>query len=124
LPARPENVAVVRHVLGAFADVFDLPEKTLADIRLAVTEACTNVVRHAYDEDGGRLDVAVRPLADRLEIFVADEGRGIAPSTDRSGPGFGLPMIARLADAMEIDRTVDAGSRLAMTFRRPGAAPL
>ena len=122
LPARPENVAVVRHVMGAFGDVLSLSERTLADIRLAVTEACTNVVRHAYDEDGGRMDIEIRPTADSLEIVVADSGRGIAPSTDRHGPGLGLPMIAHLADSVEIDRTVHAGSRVAMSFRRPAAA--
>ncbi len=116
LPARPENVALVRHVMGAFADALDLPEKTLADIRLAVTEACTNVVRHAYGADGGTMDVEIRPQPDRLEIVVADSGRGIAPSTDRRGPGLGLRMIAQLADWVEVDRTVHAGSRVAMSF--------
>src|SRR5829696_8393964 len=48
LPARPENVAVVRHVLGALADAVRLAPDLANDMRLAVTEACTNVVRHAY----------------------------------------------------------------------------
>lgn len=116
VPARPENVAVVRHVMGAFADAFDIPSETMEDVRLAVTEACTNVVRHAYDHAEGKIDVHVRPLPDRLEVTVADTGRGIAPSTDRDGPGFGLPMIATLADAVEIDRTTQTGSRVAMSF--------
>jgi serine/threonine-protein kinase RsbW len=47
LPARPENVAVARHAIGGFADVVDMPDQTLADVKLAVTEACTNVVVHA-----------------------------------------------------------------------------
>lgn len=118
LPARPENVAVVRHVMGAFGTAYDIPTDTMEDVRLAVTEACTNVVRHAYGDAGGVIDVHVRPLPDRLEVTVADTGRGIAPSTDREGPGFGLPMIATLADDLEIDRTVHAGSRIAMSFNR------
>ncbi len=122
LPARPENVALVRHVMGAFGDTLALPEKLLADIRLAVTEACTNVVRHAYDEDGGVMQVEVRPYDDRLEIVIADSGRGIATSTDRRGPGLGLPMIAQLADGVDIDRTVHAGSRVTMSFGLPGVA--
>src|ERR1043165_7468810 len=48
LPARPEHVAVVRHVLGAFAEALRMPEELIEDLWLAVTEACTNVVRHAY----------------------------------------------------------------------------
>jgi len=118
LPARPENVALVRHVMGAFGDAFQIPADTMDDVRLAVTEACTNVVRHAYDDYEGLIDVHVRPLSDRLEVTVADTGRGIAASTDREGPGFGLPMIATLADRLEIDRTVHAGSRVAMSFNR------
>ena len=53
LPARPENVAVVRHVLGALAEALALPARVTEDMRLAVTEACTNVVRHAYDDGDG-----------------------------------------------------------------------
>ena len=58
LPARPENVAVIRHVLGAFAEALQLPADLVEDMRLAVTEACTNVVRHAYhDGEPGPIDV-------------------------------------------------------------------
>ena len=54
LPARPENVAVIRHVLGAFAEALRLPDDLVEDMRLAVTEACTNVVRHAYADGPAR----------------------------------------------------------------------
>ena len=54
LPARPENVSVIRHVLGAFAEALRLPDDLVEDLRLAVTEACTNVVRHAYPPDRAR----------------------------------------------------------------------
>src|SRR5205085_3196023 len=90
LPARPENIAVVRHMLGALAQTIDLPEAVVDDLRLAVTEACTNVVRHAYPDRPGALDVVVRPQRDRLEVVVADAGRGMGPSPDRRGPGLGL----------------------------------
>src|SRR5918995_2194207 len=82
LPARPENVAVVRHVLGALAEALRLSDAVTEDMRLAVTEACTNVVRHAYAGDEGTIDVVVRPRDDALEIVVTDVGRGIAPSAD------------------------------------------
>ena len=117
LPARPENVAVVRHVLGAFAEALHLPLDVIEDIRLAVTEACTNVVRHAYDgTDPGQLDVVMRPEGEVLEVLVTDDGRGIGPSPDTAGPGLGLPLIAALADSLEIQHAPRAGSRLAMSF--------
>jgi serine/threonine-protein kinase RsbW len=121
LPARPENVAVVRHVLGALADVLSLPEAVREDMRLAVTEACTNVVRHAYSGGDGTIDVIVRPDGDALEVTVSDTGRGLGTSPDTGGPGLGLPMISALADAVEFDRGNGRGSRLVMRFlrRRP-----
>ena len=117
LPARPENVAVIRHVLGAFAEALQLPADLVEDMRLAVTEACTNVVRHAYhDGEPGPIDVVIRPTGNRLELIVSDRGAGIGPSPDLAGPGLGLPLIAALADHVEIEHGPSRGSRLAMTF--------
>jgi serine/threonine-protein kinase RsbW len=123
LPARPENVAVVRHVLGSLSEALGLPAELTEDIRLAVTEACTNVVRHAYGEGEGTIDVVVRSEPSTLEVVVADAGRGIAPSADTSGPGLGLPLIAALADSLSIERTASAGSRLTMSFLRGRTRP-
>jgi anti-sigma regulatory factor (Ser/Thr protein kinase) len=117
LPARSENVAVVRHVLGAFAEALHLPVEVIEDMRLAVTEACTNVVRHAYDgAEPGLLEIVIRPDGDVLDVIVSDQGRGIGPSPDTAGPGLGLPLIAALADSLEIQHAPRAGSRLAMSF--------
>jgi serine/threonine-protein kinase RsbW len=123
LPARPENVAVVRHVLGALAEALMLPDDVIEDMRLAVTEACTNVVRHAYEGDEGKIDVVVRPRGEALEVVVSDAGRGIGPSPDTAGPGLGLPLIAALVDNLEIERRRDHGSRLVMRFLRTRPAP-
>ena len=123
LPARPENVAVVRHVLGALSDALALPPTLTEDIRLAVSEACTNVVRHAYSDGEGALDVTVRSEGDALEVIVSDSGRGVEPSPDTSGPGLGLPLIAALTDSVGIERSATAGSRLTMTFRRARETP-
>jgi serine/threonine-protein kinase RsbW len=118
LPARPENVAVIRHVLGAFAEALRLPSELVEDMRLAVTEACTNVVRHAYqDGDPGPIDVVIRPNGDRLDLIVEDHGQGIGPSADVSGPGLGLPLIAALADSVELEQRPTRGARVAMSFR-------
>src|ERR687897_202275 len=82
LPARPENVSVIRHVLGAFAEALRLPDDLVEDLRLAVTEACTNVVRHAYPGDvPGPVEIAIVPSEDLVSVIVSDHGRGIGSSS-------------------------------------------
>src|ERR1700733_1391047 len=77
LPARPENVSVIRHVLGAFAEALHLPDELVEDLRLAVTEACTNVVRHAYQPGlPGPVEISIRPEEDYVTVVVSDRGRG------------------------------------------------
>jgi len=124
LPAEPANVAVVRHVLAALGDALELPDAVVNDIRLAVTEACTNVVRHAYADQPGVMEVVVRPRDEALEVAVADTGRGMGPSPDTRGPGLGLPLIAALADGLTVEPAPASGNRVVMTFRRerPSAA--
>src|SRR6476661_7583430 len=78
LPARPENVSVIRHVLGAFAESLRLPDDLVEDLRLAVTEACTNVVRHAYPPDvPGPVEISIVPSEAVVSVVVSDHGRGI-----------------------------------------------
>jgi anti-sigma regulatory factor (Ser/Thr protein kinase) len=98
LPARAENVAIVRHALGALGEVLEVDAQRLSDIRLAVTEACTNVVVHAYpDGKEGPLEVLATLRGEELTVVVRDEGKGISPRQDSPGLGLGLPLIASLA---------------------------
>ncbi len=114
LPARPENVAVIRHAFGGLADVLGIDEQALADIKLAITEACTNVVIHAYDDEGP-LEVEAL-IEDRvLTIVIRDRGRGMVPRPDSPGLGLGLPLIATLADSLELDGAADV-TEVRMTF--------
>ena len=70
----------MRHVLGAFAEALQLPDPVIEDMRLAVTEACTNVVRHAYaDGEPGPVEILIRPDGDTLQVIVSDQGRGLGP---------------------------------------------
>jgi serine/threonine-protein kinase RsbW len=115
LPARAENVALVRHTVACAAQERGLPLHMVEDIRLAVTEACTNVVRHAYADEGDmRVDVSLSGPG--MQVIVEDEGRGIGASTDSDGPGLGLPLIAALVSELEIDRGRARGSRVSMHF--------
>jgi anti-sigma regulatory factor (Ser/Thr protein kinase) len=122
LLARPENVAVVRHVLGVLVESMGVHRAVVEDVRLAVTEACTNVVRHAYDETPGPMEVEVNPGDDAVEVVVSDHGRGLAGSRDGGGPHLGMPLMAALADSIEVDQHAGIGSRVAMSFSRGSLA--
>jgi len=117
LPSRPENVAVVRHALGGFGDALEVPDHALADIKLAVTEACTNVVVHAYPgRDDGPLGVTATVDEGSLTVVVRDHGRGIVPRPDSPGLGLGLPLIATLAESLELGTGPDEETEVRMTF--------
>jgi len=116
LPSRPENVAVVRHALGGFGDALDVPDQALADIKLAVTEACTNVVVHAYPEGEGPLGISAWVRDQRLTVVVHDQGQGMLPRPDSPGLGLGLPLIATLAESLELGTGIDERTEVRMTF--------
>jgi serine/threonine-protein kinase RsbW len=118
MPARPEGVGVVRQALAGLADALDFDASVLADMKMAVTEACTNVVVHAYDEEG-MLEVEMLAGEDGLTIVVRDHGAGIQPRPARSGApalGLGLPLIAALSDAFELRGSAGMGTEVRMTF--------
>jgi serine/threonine-protein kinase RsbW len=117
LPARAANIAVVRHAFGALGEAFALDEETLSNIRLAVTEACTNVVVHAYPDDHeGLLEVAATLREDKLEVLVRDEGQGIGPRADSPGLGLGLPLIVSLTESVQLGRDEEQRTEVRMTF--------
>ena len=117
LPARAENVAVVRHAFGGLGDALDVDDQVLADVKLAVTEACTNVVVHAYPDGDGPMEIAAAIRDGRLAIAVRDEGRGMLPRPDSPGLGLGLPLIATLSETLELGRGDDDRTEVRMTFR-------
>jgi serine/threonine-protein kinase RsbW len=116
LPARAENVAVVRHAVGGLGEVLDVDDQTLSDIKLAVTEACTNVVVHAYPEGEGPMGLRASIDDRRLYLVVTDRGRGIVPRPDSPGLGLGLPLIATLAESLELGTGKLEETEVRMTF--------
>jgi anti-sigma regulatory factor (Ser/Thr protein kinase) len=98
--------------------VADAETSDLERIRLAVTEACANVVRHAYPDDPGMLDVGVCLGPDTVMIEVRDCGVGVADDREppgETGGGLGLPLIAMLTDRVEITPRLP-GTSVRMTF--------
>jgi anti-sigma regulatory factor (Ser/Thr protein kinase) len=120
MPARPEGVAVVRQALAGMADALDFDPAVLADMKMAVSEACTNVVVHAYEDADGLLEVDMRADDAGLTIEVRDHGSGIQPRADRTRDvqalGLGLPLIAALSDAFELRGSAGQGTEVQMTF--------
>lgn len=120
MPARAEGVAVVRQALAGMADALAVDAAVLADMKMAVSEACTNVVVHAYDDTDGMLEVEMSADEAGLTISVRDQGSGIQPQVKQSGDvpalGLGLPLIAALSDSFEVQGGVGQGTEVRMTF--------
>jgi anti-sigma regulatory factor (Ser/Thr protein kinase) len=120
LPARPEGVAVVRQALAGMADALAFDAAVVADMKMAISEACTNVVVHAYEEEDGVLEVEMSASESGLTIRVRDHGSGIRPRGERRGEapalGLGLPLIAALSDSYELTGTAGRGTEVRMTF--------
>jgi anti-sigma regulatory factor (Ser/Thr protein kinase) len=116
LPARAENVAVVRHALAGLAEEIGMDEAGIADLKTVVTEACMNVVAHAYAGEPGPLTVEANPDADGLTVVVRDEGRGIRPQADVNAPSLrlGLSLIAALSSSFAISGGLDRGTEVSM----------
>ena len=117
LPAVAENVAVVRHAFGGLGEVLDISDQAVSDIKLAVTEACTNVVVHAYPGGAGPMGVRAHIADRRLTVVVTDQGRGILPRADSPGLGLGLPLIATLAESLELGTDDSDNTEVRMMFR-------
>ena len=124
MDARPENLALARLALGGIASVVAAPEDVVADLKVAVTEACTNAIQHAHGPGAsGSVVVRYRAAEGRIDIEVEDEGIGFDPldpgAPDRQhgeSQGMGLMIIRALTDetTVESDRT---GSRISFSKR-------
>lgn len=119
IPAKPEYITLGRLALTAIAGVHPVTDETLYDLKLALTEACTNSVRHAYENGReGNVEIVYELEPDRLVVEVGDEGSGFKPlETDGSGDeleegGLGIEIIRALADEVEIGPREEGGSRL------------
>jgi anti-sigma regulatory factor (Ser/Thr protein kinase) len=120
--AIPEQIAVLRSEVTQYAQQVGVAAGRLGDVRLAVSEAATNAVLHAYrDREPGQIRVRANVLEDGfLCIVVEDDGFGPLPRPDSPGLGLGLPTIASVADAVELSAGSTQGARLSMRFTTGG----
>ena len=123
IPAKPEYITLGRLALTGIARLRAerLPPEVLGDLKLALTEACTNSVRHAYGDGTGLVNIVYELHADRLVVEVSDSGEGFeAPSGpvasadagELAEGGLGIAIIEALSDELEIGQGDDGGSRL------------
>ncbi|MGO9489843.1 MAG: ATP-binding protein [Solirubrobacteraceae bacterium] len=130
LSNRAENVLLVRQALAGLAEAIDLDAVALNDVSTAVTEACNNVVLHAYAAGEGPLEVEFSADASGLDAVVRDHGGGILPGVEAAeeiSGGIGLPVIGALSDRVEFREVPGGGTEVAMHFEArcslPGEVP-
>ncbi|MGH2685338.1 MAG: ATP-binding protein [Actinomycetota bacterium] len=118
-PAEPRVLGDVRGWVGGCAGEAGLPEVGIADLVLAVTEACSNAIRHSGSRE---FAVTVEELADGVEVEVVDDGlfRNRMPVLEITG-GMGLPLMTALVDTITVDegRPDDPGTVVRLTKNRP-----
>jgi serine/threonine-protein kinase RsbW len=123
IPAKPEYITLCRLALTGLSRLRPLEDETLADLKLALTEACTNSIKHAYDHDEGTVEITYELSGDLLTIEVSDEGRGFEhepggdDSDELSEGGLGIAIIQAVADEFEVGPREGGGSRLRFAKR-------
>jgi serine/threonine-protein kinase RsbW len=125
IPARAEHIALARLALSGLADIAGLSEELLADLKLALTEAVSNSVRHAYSEGSGFVSIAYEIRSHILAVEVVDDGEGFDPERppalegeELTEGGLGIEIIKTIADEFELQSQAGArGSRLRFAKR-------
>ena len=119
IPAKAEYITLVRLALSGLSRLRPLDEETLSDLKLAVTEACSNSVRHGYASGEGTVEVSYELQRDRLVVEVLDDGPGFdfqhsgGRGDELTEGGLGIAIIRAVADEFEAgERLEGGGSRL------------
>lgn len=117
MPA-PESVRVARRAVAEFAARCGADTEAVA---LAVSETVTNAILHAHrDGDGREITLTAHPNGGGIVVTVIDQGEGIKPNPESPGLGFGLAMVASLADEIGIRSTPQGGTAVKMRFQATG----
>ncbi len=119
-PATADSVPQARVAVAEFARRAGMAKDRLDGVRLAVSEAVTNVVRHAYPGEPGSFAVTAGRASHELWVLVADCGCGHQAPSRNPGLGFGLGIIAHESDELVIAERSDGGTELRMRFQLTG----
>lgn len=126
IPAKAEYITLCRLALTGLGQLRDIADDTMADLKLALTEAVSNSVRHAYGPNGnGNVDVRYELHPDRLGIEITDDGEGFDPDApalpggeELTEGGLGIAIIKSIADEFELtSRPGVRGSKLRFVKR-------
>ncbi len=121
-PAIPDAIAPLRNAVADYARDAGIEGDQLDGVRLAVSEAVTNVVRHAYRGEPGQVHLTVRMVENELWVLVADDGCGLGVPTVDPGLGWGLAIITDACDEFTLAERAAGGAEARMVFRLPVAA--
>ena len=117
VPAVPDSIAVIRQTVSGICEALGADPRVVGDVKLAATEACTNVVLHAYAGTGeGDIEIDASADGDELTLLVRDHGPGMTPAPMAEGLGLGLPLIAALTSSLTIVEPDGGGTEVSMTF--------
>jgi serine/threonine-protein kinase RsbW len=117
LESRPQTLTIVRGMLSGVAELLEVDPELLDDLKTAVSEACNNVVLHAYGEGSGPMEIRVFADAEAMRVSVADEGSGLPePLTAESSPGIGVSVIRALSREVSFTARAGGGTEVLMSF--------
>lgn len=116
-PAVAESIGAGRRAVAAFAAEAGMAREQLEAVRLAASEALTNVVKHAYPDGEGSVHLSAALAGGELCVLVADQGSGFRPHLPRRGLGLGLSLMTTMCDQFQIVRRGSGGTELRMWFK-------
>ena len=123
LQSLSENVAIARVTAAAFAAQIDFTINDIEEIKVAVSEAVSNVVIHGYGEEQGQIKLTMNLYGDKLEYIIADDGKGIVDialarqpsySSDPERMGLGFVFMESFMDELEVTSEVNRGTTVRM----------
>jgi serine/threonine-protein kinase RsbW len=115
-PSSPPGVGAMRREVAAFARNAGMDDEGVGSVRLAVSEAATNAVVHAYREADGELEVRAWVNGTELVVIVRDTGLGLAPRPDSPGLGLGMPLMASVTKRFQVVSDGRTGTEIHMAF--------
>lgn len=120
LPAQPDSLPIARRAIVAHAEKLGIARTGIADLKTVVSEACANVVRHAYEglDEPGTLEVDLDSGARELSMVVRDFGGGIRPLLAGDVPSLrlGLPIIGALSSSFHLVSVLSRGTEITIRF--------